>query len=160
MGRADHLELGTWNALCDRCQKKYKANQLRKEWTGWMVCESCWEPRHPQEFLRGQPEDENVDWSRPDTRENIDTYDDTDATLTVGTSQILNNWNTDLTADRTITLDTTGAENLDRFIIYRTGEGAFDLIIGSVQTTGIPSVTTVEYNGIQWNLVDYTPLGL
>jgi len=67
MGRADYLEIGTWNALCDRCQRKYKANQLKLEWTGWRVCESCWEPRHPQEFLRGHREDENVDWSRPDS---------------------------------------------------------------------------------------------
>jgi len=66
MGRADYLEIGTWNALCDRCQRKYKANQLRKEWTGWMVCDHCWEPRHPQEFLRGHEEDENVDWTRPE----------------------------------------------------------------------------------------------
>lgn len=66
MGRADHLELGTHNALCDRCQRKYKANQLKKEWTGWMVCDRCWEPRHPQEFLRGRKENESVQWTRPD----------------------------------------------------------------------------------------------
>ena len=69
MGRADHLELGTHNALCDRCQRKYKANQLRKEWTGWMVCDRCWEPRHPQEFLKGHRDDESVEWTRPDSTE-------------------------------------------------------------------------------------------
>jgi hypothetical protein len=66
MGRADRLELGTWNALCDRCQRKYKANQLRLEWTGWRVCKKCWEPRHPQEFLKGKKDDQNVSFTRPD----------------------------------------------------------------------------------------------
>lgn len=71
MGRADYMKLGDWNALCDRCQRKYKASELRKEWTGWMVCDSCWEPRHPQEFLKGRPDKQNVAWTRPEVTEII-----------------------------------------------------------------------------------------
>lgn len=56
----------TWNAICDRCGFKYKAFQLRKEWTGLMVCKECWEPRHPQELLRIPKDDQKVPWTRPE----------------------------------------------------------------------------------------------
>ena len=174
MGRADYAKLGDYNALCDRCQTKHKASELREEWTGWMVCDRCWEPRHPQEFLRGHPENENVPWTRPDSNANtsvttvdgaslvsdnyIDTNGDEDATLTVGTSNGVQKWSSDLTADRTVTLSTVGAQHGDGFIIYRTGEGAFDLIIGSVKTTSLPSKTVVIYRNGAWELESYTPL--
>ena len=60
------LKLGDWNAICDRCGFKYKASDLKEEWTGNMVCKECWEPRHPQDFLRGIPDDQSVPWSRPE----------------------------------------------------------------------------------------------
>ena len=176
MGCADYLKLGTWNALCDRCGFKFKAEELRKEWTGWMVCERCYDPRHPQEFLKGHADNPQVAWTRPDSNANtsvttidgnsltsdnyIDLNGDVDKTLTVGTHNGVQNWNTELTADRTVTLDTTGAQEMDRWIITRTGGGSFDLIIGSVKTTGVPSTTVVEYRNGAWALESYTPLGL
>lgn len=66
MGRADYLKLGDWNAICDRCGFKYKASQLRHEWTGLYVCQECWEPRHEQDFVRGVEDDPSVPWTRPD----------------------------------------------------------------------------------------------
>lgn len=71
MGKSDHLILGQWNALCDRCGFKFKSRQIRMEWTGLRVCagpgtNDCWEPRHPQEFLRGRKDDQAPPWSRPD----------------------------------------------------------------------------------------------
>lgn len=61
-----YLKLGTWNAYCDVCAKKYKANQLRLRWDGFMVCKKDWEPRQPQDFLRGIPEtSNNLPWTRP-----------------------------------------------------------------------------------------------
>lgn len=56
---------GSWNVICDRCGKKYKAFQLRKEWTGLFVCDNCWEPRHPQDFIRIPKEDMSVPYVRP-----------------------------------------------------------------------------------------------
>ena len=49
---------GSYNAICQRCGFKYKANQIAKEWTGLLVCKgdgtnNCWEVRHPQDFVRG-----------------------------------------------------------------------------------------------------------
>lgn len=176
MGRADYMKLGDWNALCDRCQRKYKASQLRKEWTGFMVCKKCYEPRHPQEFLKGRKEDENVSWTRPDSNADTsvttvdgnllitdnyyDTNGDVDKTLTVGTHNPVQEWSTELTADRTVTLSTIGAQEMDRWNIYRTAGGDFDLIIGSIKTTRIKSLTVVQYRNGAWALESYSPLGL
>lgn len=55
---------GDWNACCDRCGRKFKASQLRLTWDGYMVCERDWEPRHPQDFVRGVPEKIGVPWTR------------------------------------------------------------------------------------------------
>ena len=46
---------GNW-AVCDRCGFVYRAKDLKKEWTGAMVCEDDWEPRHPQEMIKGRKE--------------------------------------------------------------------------------------------------------
>lgn len=62
----NHLELGAWNVICDRCGFKHKNYQLQKEWTGLMVCGKCFEPRHPQDFLRLRPDTGNVPWTRPE----------------------------------------------------------------------------------------------
>ena len=67
MGRADYLELGTWNATCSLCGSKYKANELKKHWTGWYRCTDCWEPRHPQDFVRGVQDVQTVPWSQPES---------------------------------------------------------------------------------------------
>lgn len=57
-------------AICDRCGFEYRHGQLRKEWTGLMVCHGagtndCWEPRHPQELVRGVRDDQGI---RPNMR--------------------------------------------------------------------------------------------
>lgn len=59
------LQLGNWNAICDVCGVKYKASQLKKRWDGLMVCEEDWESRHPQDFIRGHRESNQVPWTRP-----------------------------------------------------------------------------------------------
>ena len=67
----NYLEIGTWNVICDRCGFKYKAYQLQKEWTGFMVCKGpgthdCFEYRHPQDLIRIPKEDTSVPWTRPE----------------------------------------------------------------------------------------------
>lgn len=32
-------------ALCDRCAQRYRLDCLRKEWSGLMVCDECWDPK-------------------------------------------------------------------------------------------------------------------
>ena len=42
--------------VCQRCGLDYYDNDIKPEWTGAIVCKSCWEPRHPQDFTRSYPE--------------------------------------------------------------------------------------------------------
>lgn len=82
---------------------------------------------------------------------------DTSQTLTAGTDATTQRWATTLTANRTITLSTTGAVNGDRFRIVRTGLGSFTLDVGGLKT--IPSATAawadVEFDGTAWVLTGY-----
>lgn len=55
---------GAWNAICDRCGLQFKSFQLREEWTGLMVCERCYETKHPQLLLKGVKDDPSVPWVR------------------------------------------------------------------------------------------------
>lgn len=48
---------GDWLYRCQRCGFTVYASQTRKEWTGLRVCGRCWEPRHPQDFVRGVKDD-------------------------------------------------------------------------------------------------------
>jgi len=62
---------GQHNVICDRCGCKYKSGQLRLEWTGLRVCSgagtnACWEPRHPQDHVRGRKDKQAPDWARPE----------------------------------------------------------------------------------------------
>lgn len=66
VGRSDYLELGTWNSICDRCGAKYKASELKLEWDGLYVCYRCWEPRQPQDYVKGIPDIQAPPWTRPD----------------------------------------------------------------------------------------------
>ncbi len=65
MGRSDYLKLGSWDAICDVCGFKYKADQLKLRWDGLMVCPHDWEYRHPQDFVRGVQDNTSTPWSRP-----------------------------------------------------------------------------------------------
>lgn len=69
-----YLKWGTNNVLCDVCGFKKKSDQVRKNWKGLFVCtDSCWEPRHPQDFLRGVEEKAAPDFIR---NEPEDTFTD------------------------------------------------------------------------------------
>ena len=63
---------GQWKAECDRCGRWKHSGELRLEWTGLRVCaDTCWEARHPQEFVRGKKDEQAPPWSRP-KRDGID----------------------------------------------------------------------------------------
>lgn len=66
MGQADLYRHGDWNVICDRCGFKFKASKCRMTWDGFFVCEGCWEPRHPQDFVRPKHERQRVPISRKD----------------------------------------------------------------------------------------------
>ena len=54
-------------AICDRCGQQFFLKELKKEWTGFKVCNECYEPKHPQlEPKRGINEPIAVYEPRPD----------------------------------------------------------------------------------------------
>jgi hypothetical protein len=57
---------GDWIAMCDVCGRKYKASLLAQRWDGLMCCTQDWEPRQPQDFVRGQTDIMKTPWSRPE----------------------------------------------------------------------------------------------
>jgi len=65
VGRADHLELGDWNAVCYECGRKRKASTLKKHWQGYYVCPEHWEARQPQDFVRAIPDVQTPPWTQP-----------------------------------------------------------------------------------------------
>lgn len=57
---------GTWAAICDRCGFRFPSDEIQKEWQGLMVCEECFETRHPQDFIRGVEDNPSPPWTRPE----------------------------------------------------------------------------------------------
>jgi hypothetical protein len=57
---------GTNNVICDRTGFKRKATDCSFEWNGLFVWNEVWEERHPQDLIRGFPDDQSPDVSRPD----------------------------------------------------------------------------------------------
>jgi hypothetical protein len=66
MGKADYLALGQNNVICDRCGFKFKSSDLHKTWNGLWVCQRDWEPRHPQDFVKGVLDNQRAPLSRPE----------------------------------------------------------------------------------------------
>ena len=73
-----------WN-ICDRCGFAKRTSELRETWEGLIVCEEDWEPRQPQDLVRGvkdnqapvgltrpEPEDVEVTVTRIDNSNNPD----------------------------------------------------------------------------------------
>lgn len=61
-----YFKKGEWSCICDRCGFEYKSGQLKKTWDNLRVCRECYEPRHPQDFLRAKKDDQSVAWTRPE----------------------------------------------------------------------------------------------
>jgi hypothetical protein len=65
MGKRDYIAWGDYNVICDRCGAKYKASECKFEWNHLLVCVECWEPRQPQDYVRGLSDDQAVPVARP-----------------------------------------------------------------------------------------------
>jgi hypothetical protein len=62
-------EHGAWKAICDVCGREFKSYHLRMRWDGLMVDQQCWEPRHPQDFVRGVADKVVPPWTRPEQQD-------------------------------------------------------------------------------------------
>jgi hypothetical protein len=59
------LRPGDFWRICDRTGRKVPASQTRREWNGLIVDKSVFEPRQPQDFVRGRAERMGVPDPRP-----------------------------------------------------------------------------------------------
>lgn len=41
-----------WKVTCMRCGFDFPSTDIKKEWTGYLVCCSCYEPAHPSNFIK------------------------------------------------------------------------------------------------------------
>lgn len=51
---------GDYWVICDRSGFKVPASETKKEWNGLRVWRKFYEPRHPQDLLRGKKDDQTV----------------------------------------------------------------------------------------------------
>lgn len=66
-GRANFISKGSNNVICDRTGFKVKAKDCQLEWNGFFVRNESWEQRQPQDLLRGFPDNQEPEFSRPGT---------------------------------------------------------------------------------------------
>jgi len=71
--------LGAWNAICDRCGRRYKSSELRlQEHTGLRLCnDGCWETRHIIDFYVQPHESTNPPWTNTQVTDQFGTGNST-----------------------------------------------------------------------------------
>ena len=62
---ANYYKPGDHNCICDRTGFKVKRSNARKEWNNLIVRRESWEPRQPQDFVRGKKDQPGVRDARP-----------------------------------------------------------------------------------------------
>lgn len=65
MARDKHYIPGSFYRICERSGFKVRSFDTRKEWTGLIVRSQSWEPRQPQDFVKGVRDDQAVPDPRP-----------------------------------------------------------------------------------------------
>ena len=110
MSVSKYIPGGNWG-ICQRCSFQYRAKDLKKEWTNLLVCGDCWEPRHPQDFIRGrkeniippvvspEPTDKFIDITFADTQTDIPEGTFGDYTISVGTFYLVTGSDENLVTD-------------------------------------------------------------
>ena len=51
-----HYVQGQSNVICSQCGGQFKSNELRQQWDFFWACDTCFERRNPQDFVRGIPD--------------------------------------------------------------------------------------------------------
>lgn len=65
MGRHYHYRPGSFYRQDDRSGFPQRAERTRTQWNNIIVDESLWEPRQPQDLVRGVKDDQTVPYARP-----------------------------------------------------------------------------------------------
>ena len=67
MSYFSRYDKGEWATICDVCGRKFRNQDLRQRWDGLKTCNDDWEPRQPQDFVRGVADYQAPVWTRPET---------------------------------------------------------------------------------------------
>ena len=57
--------------ICDRSGFKIRSSDSRREWNGSIVHKHFFEPRHPQDLVKGKPDKQNVINPRPESADHF-----------------------------------------------------------------------------------------
>lgn len=72
---------GDFKRICDSCGGLFRASQTLRRWDGMIVCREDFETRHPQDYVRGRRDRQNVPDPRP---EPDDVFIDPTLTVDIG----------------------------------------------------------------------------
>jgi hypothetical protein len=64
MGSKDYYSHGNNNVECDLCGQKYKRTDCKMQWNNLFTCPTCFEPRNPQDFVKGVPDNQRAPITR------------------------------------------------------------------------------------------------
>ena len=65
--RNTYYKKGDWNVICDICGFKKKFSETSINWKNQVVCsDTCYEDRHPQDFVFGKADKQTVPIARPE----------------------------------------------------------------------------------------------
>jgi len=71
MSYKPRYDRGDFKAVCDVCGRVYKGSQLRQRWDGLKVCESDFEMRQPQDFVKGVADYQAPPFTKPEQQDNF-----------------------------------------------------------------------------------------
>ena len=66
MSYFSRYDKGEWSTICDVCGRKFRNQDLRQRWDGLKTCSDDWEPRQPQDFVRGVADYQAPPFTRPE----------------------------------------------------------------------------------------------
>jgi hypothetical protein len=70
---------GSIYVMCALCSLRFHRNECRYNWKGQIVCNDCWEPRHPQDYVRPVPDHQRALDARPEGTDKFLDYGDNTA---------------------------------------------------------------------------------
>lgn len=152
MSYRSRYDKGDWKVICDVCGREFKASILRQRWDGLMVCQDDWEPRQPQDFVRGVADVQAPPWTRPEASDTFVSGFSASVTITANYQAL----STDGTiyannsVPITVSLPVSPASNQ---LLTVNNIGTSTVAIGTLLTLSLPSSVTIQWTGTKWQIV-------
>lgn len=141
--------------VCERCGLVYRASQTRKQWDGMIVCLADFEERHPQDFVTGRADSQNVPDPRP---EPVDTLIGPLSTVTTAATNAGLFALTVESSVRFLIGDHIGV-SLDDGSIYRATLGGVPTSTSLQLTTALPGRVPVGARVVNYSAVSEADIG-